>query len=164
MKMANSVLRSKVVIGCSFLVALILQTIPWPGSLDLFRPSWLLLVTCYWVLALPHRVNVGSALILGLLWDLLIGSTLGIRGMMMAIVMYIIAMNFLVIRNMALWQQAMIIAALTVLFEVLIFFGEYLIQDVVFNPLSLWSALINCILWPWMFLLMRRVRRHWHVR
>ncbi|MEZ9461888.1 rod shape-determining protein MreD [Vibrio splendidus] len=162
--MANSVLRSKVVIGCSFLVALILQTIPWPGSLDLFRPSWLLLVTCYWVLALPHRVNVGSALILGLLWDLLIGSTLGIRGMMMAIVMYIIAMNFLVIRNMALWQQAMIIAALTVLFEVLIFFGEYLIQDVVFNPLSLWSALINCILWPWMFLLMRRVRRHWYVR
>ena len=124
--MANSVLRSKVVIGCSFLIALILQTIPWPGSLDLFRPSWLLLVTCYWVLALPHRVNVGSALILGLLWDLLIGSTLGIRGMMMAIVMYIIALNFLVIRNMALWQQAMIIAALTVLFEVLIFFGEYL--------------------------------------
>ncbi|MEZ8700400.1 rod shape-determining protein MreD [Vibrio cyclitrophicus] len=162
--MANSVLRSKVVIGCSFLIALILQTIPWPGSLDLFRPSWLLLVTCYWVLALPHRVNVGSALILGLLWDLLIGSTLGIRGMMMAIVTYIIALNFLVIRNMALWQQAMIIAALTVLFEVLIFFGEYLIQDVVFNPLSLWSALINCILWPWMFLLMRRVRRHWHVR
>lgn len=162
--MANSVLRSKVVIGCSLLIALILQTIPWPGSLDLFRPSWLLLVTCYWVLALPHRVNVGSALILGLLWDLLIGSTLGIRGMMMAIVMYIVALNFLVIRNMALWQQAMIIAALTVLFEVLIFFGEYLIQDVVFNPLSLWSALINCILWPWMFLLMRRVRRHWHVR
>ncbi|WP_435248409.1 rod shape-determining protein MreD [Vibrio sp. nBUS_14] len=162
--MANSVLRSKVVIGCSFLIALILQTIPWPGSLDLFRPSWLLLVNCYWVLALPHRVNVGSALILGLLWDLLIGSTLGIRGMMMAIVMYIITLNFLVIRNMALWQQAMIIAALTLLFEVLIFFGEYLIQDVVFNPLSLWSALINCILWPWMFLLMRRVRRHWHVR
>ena len=141
--MANSVLRSKIVIGCSFLIALILQIIPWPGSLDLFRPSWLLLVTCYWVLAMPHRVNVGSALILGLLWDLLIGSTLGIRGMMMAIVMYIIALNFLVIRNMALWQQAMIIAALTVLFEVLIFFGEYLIQDVVFNPLSLWSALIN---------------------
>ncbi|MGF1745168.1 rod shape-determining protein MreD [Vibrio minamisatsumaniensis] len=162
--MANSVLRSKVVIGCSFLIALILQTIPWPGSLDLFRPSWLLLVTCYWVLAMPHRVNVGSALILGLLWDLLIGSTLGIRGMMMAIVMYIVALNFLVIRNMALWQQAIIIAVLTVLFEVMIFFGEYLIQDVVFNPLSLWSALINGILWPWMFLLMRRVRRHWHVR
>lgn len=162
--MANSVLRSKIVIGTSFIFALVLQTIPWPGLLDLLRPSWLLLVTCYWVLALPHRVNVGTALVLGLLWDLLIGSTLGIRGMMMSLIIYIIALNFLVIRNMALWQQAIIIGLLTILMQVLIFFGEYLIQDVVFNPLSLWAGTINCILWPWMFLLMRRIRRQWHVR
>lgn len=162
--MANSVFRSKMVIGTSFFIALVLQTIPWPGSLDLLRPSWLLLVLCYWVLALPHRVNVGSALLLGLLWDVLIGSTLGIRGMMMSIVIYLVALNFLVIRNMALWQQAIVIAGLSLLLEGLIFFGEYLIQDIQFNPLSLWSALINGILWPWMFLLMRRVRRHWHVR
>lgn len=162
--MANNVLRSKIVIGTSFIFALVLQTIPWPGLLDLLRPSWLLLVTCYWVLALPHRVNVGTALVLGLLWDLLIGSTLGIRGMMMSLIIYIIALNFLVIRNMALWQQAIIIGLLTILMQVLIFFGEYLIQDVVFNPLSLWAGMINCILWPWMFLLMRRIRRQWHVR
>jgi rod shape-determining protein MreD len=115
-------------------------------------------------LALPHRVNVGTALILGLLWDLLLGSTLGIRGMMMSVVIYIAALNFLVIRNMALWQQAILIGLLSMLLDVLIFFGEYLVQDVTFNPVSLWSGLINCILWPWMFLLMRRSRRHWHVR
>jgi len=162
--MANSVLKGKFVIACSFLIALTLQTIPWPGMLDLLRPSWLLLVTCYWVLALPHRVNVGSALILGLLWDLLLGSTLGIRGMMMSIVVYLVALNFLVMRNMALWQQAILIGVMSMLLDVLIFCGEYLIQDVAFNPVSLWSGLINCILWPWMFLLMRRVRRHWHIR
>ena len=142
--MASSVVKSKLVIGASFLFALVLQTIPWPGELDLLRPSWLLLVTCYWVLALPHRVNVGSALILGLLWDLLLGSTLGIRGMMMAIVVYLVAINFLVLRNMALWQQAVIIGVLSMLLEVLIFCGEYLIQDVTFNPLSLWVGMINC--------------------
>ncbi|NGZ12860.1 rod shape-determining protein MreD [Vibrio aestuarianus] len=162
--MANRVFRGKLVIGVSFLFALILQTIPWPGELDLMRPSWLLLVACYWVLALPYRINVGTALILGLLWDLLLGSTLGIRGMMMAIVIYLVAINFLVLRNMALWQQAVVIGLLSMLLDVLIFFGEYLIQDVTFNPLSLWSGLINCILWPWMFLLLRRVRRHWHVK
>ncbi|MDN3608282.1 rod shape-determining protein MreD [Vibrio ostreicida] len=162
--MANSVLRGKMVIAFSFLVALTLQTIPWPGVLDVLRPSWLLLVTCYWVLALPHRVNVGTALILGLLWDLLLGSTLGIRGMMMSIVIYVIGLNFLVLRNMALWQQALLIGLLSMFLDVLIFAGEYLIQDVTFNLLSLWSGLINSILWPWLFLLMRRVRRHWHVR
>ncbi|NLS14610.1 rod shape-determining protein MreD [Vibrio sp. SM6] len=162
--MASSLLRSKAVIGVSFVIALVLQTIPWPGELDLLRPSWLLLVTCYWVLALPNRVNVGSALLLGLIWDLLIGSTLGIRGMMMSIVIYFVAMNFQLIRNMALWQQALVIGALSAGLELLIFAGEYLVQDVEFNPLSLWTAVINGILWPWMFLLMRRVRRHWQVR
>lgn len=162
--MNSRVFKSHLVIATTLLVALILQTIPWPGVLDFVRPSWLLLVLGYWVLALPHRVNVGTALIVGLIWDLLIGSTLGIRGMMMSIVIYIIALNFLVLRNMALWQQATIIALLSVVLETLIFLGEYLIQDVSFNPMSLWSALVNCILWPWMFLLLRRVRRLWHVR
>ena len=162
--MANSVLKGKTVIAFSFLIALTLQTIPWPGVLDLLRPSWLLLVACYWVLALPHRVNVGTALILGLLWDLLLGSTLGIRGMMMSIVVYLVALNFLLLRNMALWQQAILIGLLSMILDVLIFSGEYLVQDIAFNPLLLWSGLINTILGPWLFLLMRRVRRHWHVR
>ncbi|MFB9137155.1 rod shape-determining protein MreD [Vibrio sp. AK197] len=162
--MTNKFFQGRFVIIVTFLVALTLQTIPWPGVLDLLRPSWLLLVVCYWVLALPHRVNVGSALVLGLMWDLLLGSTLGIRGMMMSIVVYLVALNFLVMRNMALWQQAILIGLLSMLLDVLIFFGEYLIQDVAFNPLSLWSGLINCILWPWMFLLLRRIRRHWHIK
>ncbi|MBY6197082.1 rod shape-determining protein MreD [Vibrio hangzhouensis] len=162
--MSHSSFRSHLVIGTSLLVALTLQTIPWPGVLDFVRPSWLFLVLGYWVLALPNRVNVGTALLVGLIWDLLVGSTLGIRGMMMSIVIYIVALNFLVLRNMALWQQATIMALLSMGLEVFIFFGEYLIQDVTFNPMSLWSGLINCILWPWMFLLLRRVRRQWHVR
>lgn len=162
--MANEVMKSRLVIGITFLVALIFQTIPWPGMMDLFRPTWLLLVLCYWVLALPHRVSVGSALVLGVIWDVLIGSTLGIRGMMLSIVIYMVAMNFLVIRNLALWQQSLLIILFSVMLELLIFMGEYLVHDVVFNPLSLWSALINGILWPWLFLLLRRVRRHWHVR
>ncbi|MDW6002014.1 rod shape-determining protein MreD [Vibrio mangrovi] len=162
--MANRVLRGHLVIWMSFLCALILQTIPWPGSLELLRPSWVLLIACYWVLALPHRVNVGTALVLGLLWDLILGSTLGIRGMMMSIVVYIVAMNFLILRNMALWQQAMVIGLLTVLLDLLILAGEFLVRSVEFNPLSLWGGVISCVLWPWLFLLLRRVRRYWNIR
>ncbi|WP_394244795.1 rod shape-determining protein MreD [Vibrio astriarenae] len=162
--MRSSPFGGRLIIFATFLIALVLQTLPWPGSLDVFRPAWLLLVVCYWVMALPHRVNVGTALILGLLWDILLGSTLGIRGMMFSIIVYLVALNFLVLRNMALWQQALIIALLSMLFEVMVFLGEYLLQDIVFNPSSLWSGLVTCILWPWMFLLLRRVRRHWHIK
>lgn len=162
--MNNNSFSSRLVIWLTFVVALIFQTIPWPGVLELVRPSWLLLVLCYWVLALPHRVNVGTALVLGLLWDLLLGSTLGIRGMMMSIVIYLIALNFLVLRNMALWQQAVVIGVLSILLDGLIFAGEYLMRDIVFNPMSLWSGVVNGVLWPWIFLLLRRIRRHWHIR
>ncbi|CAM3019036.1 rod shape-determining protein MreD [Vibrio rarus] len=162
--MANSAFGSKMVIWATFLVALILQTIPWPGTMEVLRPSWLVLITCYWVMAAPHRVNVGTGLFLGLVWDLVLGSTLGIHGLMMAIVTYLVAVNFLVIRNMALWQQALVMALLSMLSVSLEFFGEFVIQDVVFNPNSLWVALINAILWPWLFLLLRRVRRIWRVR
>lgn len=122
------------------------------------------LVSSYWILALPHRVNVGSALFLGLLLDLVIGTTLGIHGIVMSIVAYLVALNFQVLRNMALWQQGVVIGSLTVLAELIEFFAEFLIQDVDFNPHLLWAGVINCILWPWMFLLLRRVRRHWHMR
>ena len=162
--MANSVMRGRGIIWLSFLIALVFQTIPWPGGLELFRPSWLLLVIFYWALALPHRVNVGTALLLGLIWDLLIGSTLGIRGMVMSVTVYIVAANFQLLRNLALWQQAIIIAALTIFAKFLEFGGELMVQNVTFDATSLWSGGVNCILWPWLFLLLRRVRRHWHIR
>ena len=158
---SGHMMRSKVVIWSSFIIALILQSTPWPGILEVFRPSWILLVVFYWVMATPHRVNVGTAMVLGLIWDLLLGTTLGIRGMSMAIVVYFVAANFKLLRNLALWQQAMIFSLLTLIEQLLEFCLEFLIYDVSFNPHLLWAGVLNFILWPWLFFLMRKVRRQW---
>jgi rod shape-determining protein MreD len=123
-----------------------------------------LLITCYWVLALPHRVNVGSALVVGLLWDLMLGSTLGVRGLMMSILCYIIALNFQMLRNLSLWQQAVIIAVLTLVGKLVEFWAEYLVSEITFDPQQLWAILLNFLLWPWLFLLLRRVRRKFSIR
>ncbi|SIO41492.1 rod shape-determining protein MreD [Salinivibrio sp. ES.052] len=162
--MANMTVRGQLVIWLSFIVALILQAAPWPGELAPFRPSWVLLVTFYWVLALPHRVNVGTALVLGLLWDLMLGSTLGVRGMMMAILIYIVALNFQLLRNMSYWQQALLLALLTLAGKLIEFWAEYLVSNIQFNPEQLWAGVLNFILWPWIFLLLRRLRRRFAIR
>ena len=59
--------------------------------LDLLRPS-----CCYWLLLLGVSASSPSqcwSACLGVTVDLLLGSTLGIRGMM-SIVIYLIALNF----------------------------------------------------------------------
>lgn len=157
-------LRGYLLIWLSFIVALLLQAAPWPGVLAPFRPSWVMLVVFYWVLALPHKVNVGTALIVGLLWDLLLGSTLGVRGLMMSVIVYIVALNFQVLRNMSLWQQAAIFSLLTLLGKLLVFWVENLITDVKFESSMFLGGVLNFFLWPWLFLLLRRIRRQFSIK
>lgn len=162
--MINSTLRGFVLIWFSFIVALLLQIFPWPGELAPFRPSWVMLVTFYWVLALPQKVNVGTALIVGLLWDLMLGSTLGVRGLMMSVIIYIVALNFQLLRNMSLWQQATLFSLLTLLGKMVVFWVESLISNVKFEPDLLLAGVLNFLLWPWLFLLLRRVRRKFSIK
>ena len=48
-----------------FVVALVMELAPWPAGFQAFKPSWLILVLLYWTLALPDRVSIGLAFLLG---------------------------------------------------------------------------------------------------
>ena len=69
------------VIVSSLIIALVLQIVPLPIQVDLYRPDWVLVVLSYWCMALPHRVNVGIAFVTGIAVDILVGTTLGIHSL-----------------------------------------------------------------------------------
>ncbi len=54
-----------VMILLTLLIAVMASIMPLPLSVDAFRPDWVLIVLIYWCMALPGRVNIITAWIMG---------------------------------------------------------------------------------------------------
>ncbi|WP_286262976.1 rod shape-determining protein MreD [Thalassotalea atypica] len=152
-----------IIILLSLLLALIASIMPMPLGVDAFRPDWALVVLVYWSIALPNRVNVTSAWITGFFLDVLLGSTLGVHAAAMALCVYIAAANYQKIRNFSVWQQAIIVGVLAALYHLLVFWMQRFLTDAVFLPSYLYPVATSVILWPWVFLLLRKIRRQFKI-
>ncbi|GAC13774.1 rod shape-determining protein MreD [Aliiglaciecola lipolytica] len=151
------------IILLSIIIALILQIVPMPLTVDQFRPDWVLLVLSYWALALPTRVNVGVAFIVGLVLDILMGTSLGVHSFALCINIFILVSNYQRLRNYSLWQQSFIIGTLAALYHLVVFWLQHLQTDVSFLFNYLWPVLTTMLMWPWIFALLRKVRRQFRI-
>jgi rod shape-determining protein MreD len=153
-----------IVILLTLLIALIASITPMPLTVDIFRPDWVLIVLVYWCLALPTKINVITAWVMGLILDILLGSVLGVHASAMALSVYIVVVNFQKIRNFSVWQQALIVGVLAAQYHLVVFWLQRFLSDVVFLPNYLYPVVTTVVLWPWIFFLLRRVRRHFRIR
>jgi len=153
-----------VIILLTLLIALIASIMPLPLSVDAFRPDWVLIVLIYWCMALPGRVNIITAWIMGFLLDVLLGSVLGVHAAAMAISVYIVAENFQKIRNFSIWQQALITGVLAALYHLVVFWLQRFLIDVTFLTSYLYPVITTIVLWPWLFYMLRKVRRHFSIK
>lgn len=155
------------VIVVSFLVAMILSIIPlWdaiPAELGYLRPEWVVLVLFYWVIALPHRVGIVTAWIVGLIVDVLLGSLLGQHAIAFIFVAYVAMVLYQRLRMFSIWQQSMIVFLVIGLSQLINFSIENIVGFGDWNILYLLAAVVSAMLWPWVFLLLRYLRRQFNV-
>ena len=84
--------------------------------------------------------------------------------MAMAITTYLAAFQFQKIRNFSLWQQALIIGGLSLVGKMTVFWAEHLFSQASLNFSYFWSTLTTMLIWPWVFLVLRKVRRRFNIR
>lgn len=160
---ANSLFQLFILIAI-FVIAFVLEIMPWPVGFQGFRPMWVVLVLLYWTLALPNKINVGTAFVTGIVWDLVLGSILGIHALVLSIAIYFVAKYHLILRNLSLWLQSILVMLYCLLIRWAIFFIEWALHSAEFNSQEIFGAVFSGVLWPWVFLLMRQIRRQLRLR
>lgn len=162
--MRHNVIFKFLVLALIFTIAFVLEIMPWPLGFQGLRPAWIALVLIYWALALPNKISVGTAFVAGIVWDLILGSILGIHALVLSVAIYFVAKHHLILRNLSLWLQSLLVMAYIVLIRLFIFLVELALHGATFNSQELLGAVLSGILWPWIFLLMRQIRRGLYLR
>lgn len=155
--------QNGVMILLTLLIAVMASIMPLPLSVDAFRPDWVLIVLIYWCMALPTRVNIITAWLMGFLMDVLLGSVLGIHAAAMAISVFIVVENYQKIRNFSIWQQALITGVLSALYHLIVFWLQRFLIEATFINSYLYPVITTIVLWPWVFYLLRKIRRHFSI-
>lgn len=150
-------------IAISFLVAMMLTALPMPAWAALWRPAWVALVLIYWCMAAPRYTGVVMAWVLGLFLDVLAGTLLGQHALALAVVAFVAHRFHRQVRVLPIWQQSVSVFGLVFLYQALILWITG-IQGLPVIASAYWSApLVSMLLWPWVFIVLRDVRRRYQV-
>jgi rod shape-determining protein MreD len=151
------------VIVATFVVALLLEIMPLPDWLVIFRPEFAAMVLIYWCLALPQRVGVGVGWSVGLVMDVLRGALLGQHALGYSVMAYLALKLHRRIRVFPLWQQALSVMVFIALHQLLVLWVLGMIGQSR-GTFTYWlPTLTSAAIWPWVFAGMRSVRRRFHV-
>lgn len=151
------------IIVSSFIVAFMLTAMPLPDWAVNWRPAWVAMVLIYWCMALPERVGVGVAWLLGLLLDVQQSTVLGQNALGMALLAWVVLQSYQRMRVFPLPQQALVVCGCLLLLQ----FINLWISGMMGVPPQHWTfwmpAFTSMVLWPWLFIILRDLRRKHHV-
>jgi rod shape-determining protein MreD len=143
------------IIPVTFIVAFMLTLLPMPSWAIWLRPAWILMVLIFWVMAAPDKIGVGTAWLVGIILDILLGSLLGEHALALTIVTYIVVRMYSRLRMFPLLQQGLSIFLLVLLYQFILF----CIQGFIGSSPNSWlywsSSLTSMLLWPWVYSILR---------
>lgn len=92
----------------TFLLALVVNLLPWQVGLANFTPDFVALFIIYWALNQPRRVGVAVAFVLGILMDVGDGNVLGQHAFAYVVIAYLTLARQRQLNVFPFWQQAFV--------------------------------------------------------
>ena len=161
--MIERVHQGRWVIPASFVMALLLTALPMPEAAANWRPAWVALVLVYWCMAAPEQVGVMVGWTVGLLLDVMTGTLLGQHALGLSVVAYVAQHTHRRVRVLPLWRQGVTIFVLVFLYQALLLWSNGIRGLPVEAPAYWTSPLVSMLLWPWIFVVLRVIRRRYAV-
>ena len=145
-------------IAASIVLALALALVPMPHWAASLRPQWVALVLIYWCMAAPHQIGPGIAWLVGLLLDTLTGSLFGLHGLVLATVAFVTGLFYQRVRVAPLPRQALWVAGVLLLGQLIAYLALTLVGR---RPVPGFfvTVAVSALIWPWLFLVLRDLRR-----
>ena len=153
----------KALIVISFIVAFVLMVVPVSADMRWFRPEFVVLLVIYWTMYEPQHFGLGAAWLVGFAQDLLELSALGLNAMAMLLVAYISHLVYRRLRNYVSWHQALWVFVLVGVFQLFANWLNGLVGESADSPVFLLSAIASGFLWPFLVVVMWRLRAYFRL-
>ena len=150
-----------VVITLSLLLSVVLTITTFP--LGHFAPDWIHLFLIYWILATPGSIGLFIAWMIGLLVDVVLGSTLGVNALVYSLIAYLIFKSYMAIRYLTVLQQGILILLLLLVKSTIILWIDDMTGASNYTTSLYWTPLISALVWPLVYYFLRILRRKYNV-
>ena len=150
--------------GVTIILAFMLSLMLLPEWATDFRPDWVSLVLSYWAMAIPDKVGVTMAWFAGLMLDISHGAIIGQHAIGLAIIIYVVHMQHQKLRVASLLQQSIVILLLLLFNQTLILWVYGIVGNTPETTYYFLPSLIGAILWPWIYIILRDLRRKFSYR
>ena len=149
------------VITLSLLLSIILTISTFP--LGYFSPDWIHLFLIYWILATPGSIGLVTAWVIGLLVDVVLGSTLGVNALVYSLIGYLIFKSYMMIRYLTVLQQSILILFLLLIKVTLILWIDDMMDTSNYTTSLYWTPVISSFAWPLVYYFLRNIRRRYNI-
>ncbi|RKZ90961.1 MAG: rod shape-determining protein MreD [Candidatus Parabeggiatoa sp. nov. 1] len=151
------------VIILSFIFGFMLAIMPLPAWANAWRPDWVAMVLMYWCIAIPQRVGVATGWFVGITHDVLKDTLLGLHALSFCFIAYMSVKWHRPVRLFPLWQQAIGVFGLITVSQLLGAWTRSILEHSPVGWSFIYPAVTSTMLWPWLFVILRDLRRAYRV-